>query len=136
MFKKLLIFILIFFHSNIGNGFLYTPKVEIFLSVMKSPNEFSVKWDKVNNNPGFSYATNQYGKFINENKIRWYNDVFENLMGKCAYQLCTHVSMMLIHIKNKIVIDIHMLSEWIRCYVLMSFYLVIVYEHVIAMFST
>lgn len=50
------------------NGFLFTPKFQIFLNHMRETGahkEFVVSWDfnKHNNLNGFSYATNQNGKF-------------------------------------------------------------------------
>lgn len=48
----------------IGNGFLFTPKIEIYLNVMKNPNNANIQWEKENTNPGFTYTTNQYGNLL------------------------------------------------------------------------
>lgn len=52
-----------------ANGFLFTPKFQLFLHQMRESGhnqDFVIAWDysHLNNiNPGFSYATNQYGEF-------------------------------------------------------------------------
>lgn len=53
------------------NAFLFTPKFQIYLNAMRGTNQaFVFKWDALanqqNNVAGFSYATNQNGKFCFE----------------------------------------------------------------------
>lgn len=55
--------------NSSANGFLFSPKYQIFLNYLRQsqPHQYTVSWDFGNNynsiNQGFSYATNQYGKF-------------------------------------------------------------------------
>lgn len=62
----LTIFMVFFAHQPV-NGFLFTPKFQIYLNTLRGTNhEFVIKWDTLTSNPnavGFSYATNQNGKF-------------------------------------------------------------------------
>lgn len=47
------------------NGFLFTPKFQVFLNQMRESGmhqDFVVSWDFNQHNNGFSYATNQNGK--------------------------------------------------------------------------
>lgn len=48
------------------NGFLFTPKFQIFLNQMRESGahkEFVVQWD-FNKQNGFSHTTNQFGEFL------------------------------------------------------------------------
>lgn len=59
------------------HGFLFTPKFQIYLNALRgTQHEFVFKWDGLNNHQnngaGFSYATNQNGKFDFQNIIRRY----------------------------------------------------------------
>lgn len=56
------------------NGFLFTHKFQLYLNTLRSTNhEFVLKWDGLGNTQnsaaGFSYATNQNGKFDFENRF-------------------------------------------------------------------
>lgn len=65
----LLLTILIQWGSNTVDGFLFTPKFQIFLNQLRqneANQQFVITWDFNNNhnsiNNGFSYATNQNGE--------------------------------------------------------------------------
>lgn len=69
----LIIFLSISFENGVKkqtvNGFLLTHKFQIYLNHLRNTNnnEFVYKWDYLNqnnNNAGFTYTTNQFGKFV------------------------------------------------------------------------
>lgn len=70
MHRWLIVTILLYITIAWANGFLYTPQFQVFINTMREndPNQqFAYAWDfsnNINNNNGFTYATNQYGKFF------------------------------------------------------------------------